>query len=892
MTSRGPSEQRWQVTRIVVIVVICMLNLTSIAGEAATALRIEPDMQLHNFSLGDHFQLLQVREDQTFDLEDAREAQEKGLFQSMAGRSSNMGMTRGIFWLYIALDNQDEPGREVVIEMRHKFTDFATFHLINDAGTISLKQGDHVPRSEKRSPYLSPIARFEMSSGLNEVFIRVQSTGTMNLNTFIWDATEFRDFSQSEYIWFGIVAGVYLVMFFYNFFLYVSFKSRAYLYYLFYILTFGTSLLALSGMGMIWLPDGLDEWMMNAGFLTVSQISMVCSALFTLNFLNMRSHMPRIYKYFRYYVGLLILGVFLVMVVPHDIRAKIVNACVLSLTLTLIYCGIVAYRRGYRPALFYTIAWSSLLFGATYMGLSYAALVPDNFFSRWGSIVGGAAEITLMSLALADRVNFVRTKAENKIRDLNEQLQEHIVKVEEIVAQRTETIARIVNNVKSGFFTVNPALQLEDGFTKSCKELISKNMQAGQGIAELFPCSESQKDQLEMALTQVFEDLIPEAASLNQIPPRLQLGSRYLKLEGSVIRTASGEVESILFTVTDVTDLQQKDEEAARNGMLLKIVHNHGAFQSFMLFVKDGITGLQAKTQEPRYFESLKMFLHTLKGNSLVFGMQEAADAIHQLEEHYQRDSVLLEVEVIFKSFLHQHQSLLGMDWDTLHVKHYHFSDTHVEDLKSLLEVSHPSPSTIVKAQEWLDNITSPSVSDVLGPIHEDVERLARNLGKPARFEFTGCDIRVRGRELYDVLKVMIHLIRNALIHGLEEDRDQLGKSEVGLVRLDVQEAADHFLVILEDDGQGFDLDQIRKQLSDEETDERLDLAGLLREQAVAGSSSAREVTIYAGRGIGLGAIFDVIEQTNSEISVNSEAGKGTRFEIKVPRTKGLSLAS
>jgi two-component system, chemotaxis family, sensor kinase CheA len=141
---------------------------------------------------------------------------------------------------------------------------------------------------------------------------------------------------------------------------------------------------------------------------------------------------------------------------------------------------------------------------------------------------------------------------------------------------------------------------------------------------------------------------------------------------------------------------------------------------------------------------------------------------------------------------------------------------------------------------------------------------------------------------------VLIHLLRNALDHGIEpaEERVARGKTDVGAVRLTAEAERSHVVVRVEDDGRGIDLAAVAAagvqagMLSAEaaETASRDELLHLLTR---AGFSTRREVTDVSGRGVGLDVVASRVRAVRGVLEIETWEGKGTRFTLRLP----LSLA-
>ncbi|TPI72559.1 hybrid sensor histidine kinase/response regulator [Mesorhizobium sp. B2-8-9] len=172
------------------------------------------------------------------------------------------------------------------------------------------------------------------------------------------------------------------------------------------------------------------------------------------------------------------------------------------------------------------------------------------------------------------------------------------------------------------------------------------------------------------------------------------------------------------------------------------------------------------------------------------------------------------------------------------------------------------------------------------------VRDLGRTLGKRVRLEIVGGSTGI-DRDILEQLDAPLgHLLRNAVDHGLEppEDRLAAGKSEEGLIRLEARHNAGLLQIAVVDDGKGIDLAELRntivaRQLATKESAETLSEAELLAFLFLPGFSMKANLTDVSGRGVGLDAVQAMTKEVRGIISVSSEFGHGTRFQLQLPLT-------
>lgn len=172
---------------------------------------------------------------------------------------------------------------------------------------------------------------------------------------------------------------------------------------------------------------------------------------------------------------------------------------------------------------------------------------------------------------------------------------------------------------------------------------------------------------------------------------------------------------------------------------------------------------------------------------------------------------------------------------------------------------------------------------------------LARQLGKDVELVLAGEETEVDKTMIEDLADPLIHLIRNAVDHGVEmpEERQLSGKPVKSLVRLEARQEGDHIVLIVADDGKGMNAERIRgkaveKGLISEEDANMLDERQSLNLIFLPGFSTMAQVSAVSGRGVGMDVVKTNIHKLNGSIEIRSEAGKGSAFVISLPLTLAI----
>jgi len=172
---------------------------------------------------------------------------------------------------------------------------------------------------------------------------------------------------------------------------------------------------------------------------------------------------------------------------------------------------------------------------------------------------------------------------------------------------------------------------------------------------------------------------------------------------------------------------------------------------------------------------------------------------------------------------------------------------------------------------------------------------LARQLGKDVELVLAGEETEVDKTMIEDLADPLIHLIRNAVDHGVEmpDERQAAGKPPKSLVRLEARQEGDHIVLIIADDGKGMSAERIRakaaeKGLISEEEANTLDERQSLNLIFLPGFSTKTQVSDVSGRGVGMDVVKTNIQKLNGAIEIRSEPGKGSVFIISLPLTLAI----
>ncbi len=224
--------------------------------------------------------------------------------------------------------------------------------------------------------------------------------------------------------------------------------------------------------------------------------------------------------------------------------------------------------------------------------------------------------------------------------------------------------------------------------------------------------------------------------------------------------------------------------------------------------------------------------------------------------------------------------------------------ETSCEDsdvIEELIDSITGMSRTVSDLQDAVMKLRMQPVKKIFSKFPRIVRDLAKRLNKKVNLILEGEDTEI-DRSILDKLEdPLIHLVRNAIDHGIEppEERIAAGKPEEGTIKLSAYQEGDRIIISIEDDGRGIDVEKVKQKaiekglitpeqaenMSDKEAFELLFMPGF---------STADQVSEVSGRGVGMDVVASTIHALRGTIEVESEPGKGTKFIMKLPLTVAI----
>lgn len=223
---------------------------------------------------------------------------------------------------------------------------------------------------------------------------------------------------------------------------------------------------------------------------------------------------------------------------------------------------------------------------------------------------------------------------------------------------------------------------------------------------------------------------------------------------------------------------------------------------------------------------------------------------------------------------------------------HRYTSDESVEDLG---QISDHVSRVVGELQESVMKVRMLPIEQLFNRYPRMIRDLAQSLGREVDLVIEGKETELDRTVIEEIGDPLIHLIRNAVDHGLEpaEERIRKGKSAKGYLRITAAHEENQVVITVEDDGAGIDPVRIkdsalRKGIISEEEYTTLSDQDAIYLIFRAGFSTAASVSDVSGRGVGMDIVRNHIEKLNGVIDIETRLGEGTQFKIKLPLTLAI----
>ncbi len=321
--------------------------------------------------------------------------------------SVSLGYGKDAYWFRVAIENPTGADIDALLEIAYPVLDrVEVFINPESSDPTSLVVGDKQPFEERPIEHRNFIIPLTLDADqLTQVYLRVETTSSMQVPLILWEADSFFADEQARSIFQGLYYGIVLVMVLYNLFVFMAVGERSFLHYVGYITAMPLFLASLHGVAFQYLwPD--STWWNDQAIIVFLNLAVLFGGVFSIGFISVtRENHPYLNRWtvaFIMAAGLLATAG-LILPYKYLILPTILVAFVGCSTMLIL--SIIRWYLKDPAARYYTLAWVFMLFGGIVLALSKFTFLPRNLLTENATQVGSALGVILLSIALADRLD-------------------------------------------------------------------------------------------------------------------------------------------------------------------------------------------------------------------------------------------------------------------------------------------------------------------------------------------------------------------------------------------------------------------------------------------------------------------------------------------------------
>ncbi len=458
-------------------------------------------------------------------------------------------------------------------------------------------------------------------------------------------------------------------------------------------------------------------------------------------------------------------------------------------------------------------------------------------------------------------------------------------KVEERTAElalKNRDMRLVLDNVDQGFINLSPQGVMASERSAIVSEWFGPSDKVQPFWEYVAHFSRSFSVAFRLAWSQIDDGFMPLEVCLSQMPEQLTQGNRTWSFRYLPFHR-DGELEGVLLVIADVTDRLAREREEAEHGELMqgfkKLMLDRSGFTSFLQEATSMVNQITSPTATVD-MAALKRTLHTLKGNAGVMGLTVVAQLCHTLETQLAEEATMTQRTL----------SELRSRWTaiTMHVTTFvgpsgqrmiEVPESEYAALVSRLSTTDRQSEVLRQLLSWQ---LEPAQKALLR-LGEQGKSLARRLGKgDIELDIGGQDVRLDPQQWAPFFSELVHVVRNAVDHGLEPSSERLavGKPSQGSLTLKARVEGDTLSFEITDDGRGIDWPSITEKAKQRGLPHatQAELLDALCSDGLTTRGSADDVS---GRGVGMAAFGARVRALQGRLEVRSAKGVGTSWFVR-----------
>jgi signal transduction histidine kinase len=353
----------------------------------------------------------------------------------------NLGKHEGDIWIKVPVHMRGNTNENKFLFIETPLIENLEIYELIDNKLIDRKLiGSNVPIEKRLMRQSFPIYELHPANGKQHIiFLKINTKKQLQLPLYIVNEEELQEILLRNNLIFFLYAGIILAMFFYNLFLWFTVKDSIYLYYVVYILVVGLIQSTIDGYSYLYFWPDWPAFADHSFYLFTIFVN-ITGLIFTMKFLQTRK---RVAHWHNVSVAILIvyfIYLILLLIGFKSILYQLLQFSALTVAFFMLFMGIRVLKKGYRPALFFLIAWSFLIIGIIIYAFTDLGFIRYTMFTHKSLEIGSALEVILLSFALADKINLLKKEKEYNQKKAYDLLAER----EKLISEQNDVLERTV----------------------------------------------------------------------------------------------------------------------------------------------------------------------------------------------------------------------------------------------------------------------------------------------------------------------------------------------------------------------------------------------------------------------------------------------------------------
>ncbi len=501
--------------------------------------------------------------------------------------------------------------------------------------------------------------------------------------------------------------------------------------------------------------------------------------------------------------------------------------------------------------------------------------------------------------------SYVLTKRFTQALKTSEELS---IDLEMKVNDQTAEIRDLLDNTGQGILSFDESLRVQQHSSRATYLIFNQSIY-GENILELmFPESKTE-------IGETFEILFKSGGKMNLVkdllPDEFERNDKVYDLSFRWIPAGKKSPSQVMMILTDVTIKRKLEKmlkiDEQRNQKIIRIAVDRHGFVRFYNHIQACLKTIDEELEKSTAEMDavvLSSLYHTLKGGLSGYSFLDVSSIAHQAEDILEK-AIRGELELTGKqvAVLQRHTEAIrnGFREELLELGDlvpkqflsagnrgfFTIPEAKIDRLEQYLT---ETPPNIGKLAELVGDLRKQPLRNMMKKTASDANHIAYQLGKQVEVKYSGEDTRIVHGYLEGFFNNIIHLIRNAIHHGIELplERKAVGKSETGVLSIAISLENGVFTMSFEDDGKGIEVEKLKSKALQKGLVSAEQLQNMSDEEAhrlilLPGFSAKEALTTLSGRGIGMHTVASSVTELGGTVDIKSDQGKGTLFTIAIP---------